>query len=247
MRLFDPAAAEYDAARPIYPDGVYDLLDSLVGGLSGKVVADGGAGTGVATRQLLGRGAWVVPFDPGPAMLGHALERTPALPVVVADAARVPLRSSSVDLVCFAQSWHWVDQALGTSEAGRVLCSGGYWAGWWSHPWADSEAWFDEYFSLIEERCAGASRHQRDVDWCSAALAASSAFEEPRRHIVAWDRRVSMEDWLIDLRSHSYVIDLPASERQSLLNEVSAIIRRRFGEEMMMVPYQTRVWVARRR
>ena len=109
------------------------------------------------------------------------------------------------------------------------------------------EAWFDEYFSVIEKRCAGASRHQRDVDWCSAAVAASSAFDEARRHIVAWDRRVAIEEWLTDLRSHSYVIDLPAPDRQSLLAEVSAIIRRRFGAELMVVPYQTRVWVARRR
>ena len=247
MRLFDPAAAEYDAARPTYPDGVFDLLDSLVGGLPGKVVADGGAGTGVATRQLLDRGAWVIPYDPGPAMLGRAIERTPKLPVVVADAAQVPIRSSSVDPVCFAQSWHRVDQALATSEAGRVLRSDGYWTAWWSHPWADAEAWFDEYFSVIEKRCAGASRHQRDVDWCSAAVAASSAFDEARRHIVAWDRRVAIEEWLTDLRSHSYVIDLPAPDRQSLLAEVSAIIRRRFGAELMVVPYQTRVWVARRR
>lgn len=78
-------------------------------------------------------------------------------------------------------------------------------------------------------------------------MAASSAFAEPRRHIVVWERRVAIEDWLIDLRSHSYVIDLPAPERQSLLAEVSAIIRRRFGEELMVVPYQTRVWVAGRR
>lgn len=78
-------------------------------------------------------------------------------------------------------------------------------------------------------------------------MAASSAFDEPGRHIVAWDRRVATEDWLIDLRSHSYVLDLPAPERQSLLADVSAIIRRRFGEELMVVPYQMRVWVARRR
>ena len=64
---------------------------------------------------------------------------------------------------------------------------------------------------------------------------------------MVWERRVAIEDWLIDLRSHSYVIDLPAPERQSLLAEVSAIIRRRFGEELMVVPYQTRVWVAGRR
>jgi len=43
VRLFDDAAAEYDAARPSYLAGLYDLLEFLVGGLAGKVVADGGA------------------------------------------------------------------------------------------------------------------------------------------------------------------------------------------------------------
>jgi len=41
VRLFDAAAEEYDAARPSYPDGVYDLLESRGHGLAGKVVADG--------------------------------------------------------------------------------------------------------------------------------------------------------------------------------------------------------------
>jgi SAM-dependent methyltransferase len=110
VRLFDDAAAEYDTARPSYPSGLYDLLEVLVGGLAGKLVADGGAGTEVATRQLADRGARVVAFDPGVGMLLRAVRRTPGLPAMVADAGAVPMRSCSLDMICFAQSWHWVDQ-----------------------------------------------------------------------------------------------------------------------------------------
>ena len=59
MTSFDAVADEYDAGRPSYPDGVYDGLEPL----AGRLVFEGGAGTGIATRALLQRGARVVPFD----------------------------------------------------------------------------------------------------------------------------------------------------------------------------------------
>jgi trans-aconitate methyltransferase len=96
VRAFDAAAEEYDAARPSYPAGLYALVESRCGGLAAKTVADGGAGTGVVTRQLIDRGARVVPFDPGAGMLRRAVTRTPGLRAVVADAAAVPLRSQCI-------------------------------------------------------------------------------------------------------------------------------------------------------
>ena len=47
------SAAEYDAARLSYPEGIYVILEEHCGGLASKVVGDGGAGTGVMARQLL--------------------------------------------------------------------------------------------------------------------------------------------------------------------------------------------------
>jgi SAM-dependent methyltransferase len=247
VRLFDAAAEEYDAARPSYPAGVYDLLESRGGGLAGKMVADGGAGTGIVARQLLERGAAVAAFDPGPGVLRQAIARTPGLPAVIADAAAVPLRSGSLDMVCFGQSWHWVDQAAGAREMSRLLRSEGWWAAWWNHAWADAEAWFDEYNRLLAATCPAFSAQQREVDWCAVAIAAESTFTRPERHILPWQRQVTIEAWLTELRSHSYVLDLAESQREQLLNAAGSILTRHFGDGMMAVAYQTRVWMACRK
>lgn len=244
MRSFDSAAAEYDAARPSYPERIYDILQAYAGDLANKVVGDGGAGTGVVSRQLLNREAQVIAFDPGVEMLSRARARTPGLRVLVAEAGAIPLRSNTLDLLCFGQSWHWVNQKLGANEAARVLRSGGWWAAWWNHPWADSEEWFDRFCTQLETRCPGYSRDSRDVDWCSESIAASGQFLSPQRHIAAWKRRVSIEDWLVDLRSHSYVIDLGEPESTGLITDVEALLRRSFEGEIMLVPYETRLWTA---
>jgi SAM-dependent methyltransferase len=246
MRSFDSASRQYDAARPSYPQGIYAILDAQSGGLADKVVGDGGAGTGVVSRQLLERDAIVVAFDPGAGMLRRATERSPGLRAVIAEAGAVPLRSSVLDLLCFGQSWHWVDQRLGVDEAARVLKSGGLWAAWWNHPWADSEEWFDTFCTQLETRCPGYTRDSRNVDWCSQAIAACEQFLSPQRHIVAWNREVTVEDWLVDLSSHSYVIDLDEREAAGLMADVEKLLRRRFKNGRLAVPYQTRLWTAQR-
>jgi hypothetical protein len=91
----------------------------------------------------------------------------------------------------------------------------------------------------------GYSRTSRDVDWCSEAIATSGLFLPPQRHVVAWERQVTVEDWLVDLRSHSYVIDLGEPDATDLIADVESILRRRFKDGAMTVPYQTRLWSAR--
>jgi hypothetical protein len=151
----------------------------------------------------------------------------------------------SLSLLCFGQSWHWVEQDAGAREAARVLTSQGWWAAWWNHPWADGETWFERYYSLLEEQCAGFSREQRNVDWGANAIERVGSFHTPECHVVEWQRTVSVEDWLTDLRSHSYVIDLDHQARTSLLSACQEVLRERFSE-VMTVPYQTRVWIAQK-
>jgi 2-polyprenyl-3-methyl-5-hydroxy-6-metoxy-1,4-benzoquinol methylase len=64
---FGAVAAQYDAARPSYPDQLFDTIEELTGSpLRGARVLDVGAGTGIVTRLLRGRGADVVAVEPTP-------------------------------------------------------------------------------------------------------------------------------------------------------------------------------------
>lgn len=241
MASFESVVDEYDAGRPEHPSGVYDTL----GPLEGLRVLDVGAGTGIATRSLLARGASVVAIDPGAAVLGRAVGRTPSLAALVADGARLPIRSRAVDVLCFAQSWHWLDTATRCAEAHRVLDHGGRWAGWWSHARADDEPWFDAYWSAIEVACPGTHRGQRDTDW-GASVAGSGHFEVGERMVIPWVREITVDLWLTDQASHSYVAGLAAQRRDELLARLRSIVDQRFPTGEMQVPYETWLWIATR-
>lgn len=238
---FEAVADEYDTARPAYPDGLFDAL----GPLAGLQVLDVGAGTGIATRALIARQASVIAVDRGTEVLRRAVTRTPALVSVVADGSILPMRAGVVDLVCFAQAWHWLDESTRAAEMHRVLRTGGRWAGWWSHARADGELWFDRYWAVIERSCPGTHRRQRDFQWGSP-IAASGMFSVGDRVIVPWVRHVSVDAWITDQMSHSYVAGLPQQRRSNLLAELRTILDERFVDSTMSVPYETWLWIATR-
>lgn len=239
MTSFESVVDEYDAARPEHPSPVYDALEPL----AGAVVLDVGAGTGIATRALVGRGARVAAIDMGPAMLRRAVQRSPGLWAAVADGARLPMPDHTVDLVTFAQSWHWLDPDRRSAEVARVLRPGGRWAAWWSHPFDDHEAWFDEYWSVVEDACPGAHRDQRTTDW-GASVDPSSGLVVGERIVVPWVREVAVDAWITEEASHSYVSSVPRSEREPLLADLRAILDRHFSDGRMSVRYETWMWQA---
>lgn len=236
---FETVADEYDSARPSYPAALYDAL----GNLDGLLVLDVGAGTGIATRRLLERGAAVIAVDRGREVLRRAVTRTPGLAAVVADGAVLPIRARSIDLICFAQAWHWLEESTRVAEAQRVLRDGGRWAGWWSHARADGEEWFDAYWSLIEHSCRGTHRNQRDIDW-GATVAASHLFQVGERITIPWIREISVDEWITDQVSHSYVVALEDAERSRLVHGLRKILGGRFASGTMSVPYETWLWIA---
>ena len=230
---FDGVVDAYDAARPDYPDELYDALPPL----DGAVVVEGGAGTGIATRALRARGARVVATDIGRAMLGRVDGWR-----VVADAARAPFRAGCADLVTFAQSWHWLDLDLASGEVARLLRDGGAWAGWWNHVRNDGEAWFETYWSFLE-RNTPARREHRDTDW--GATLDGAHFHEPAFTSVAWAREVTLSRWLEHERSISYIGLSPQRER--LVTGIESILRSAFGDGPVRLRYETWLWQATKR
>jgi SAM-dependent methyltransferase len=241
---FDHVTREYEQARPSYPDGVFDAIEAAVGPLAGRVVIEGGAGTGIATRQLAAHGPRLVAFDLSRPMLDRA-RRPDAPPFVVADGATLPFRSGSAHLLCFAQAWHWLDPGDASAEAARVVRPGGAWAAWWTHAWPNGEPWFETYRVLLDEACPAYGWQWREHDW-GATLGARDAFAEPVATVVRWVRTMTVESFLTGMRSHSAVAALPADALGALLAGTEGLLRDTFGDDPWPVDHETTIWTARR-
>ena len=172
VATFEAVADEYDAARPSHPNAVFDVL----GPLDGLRMLDVGAGTGIATRELVIRRARVTALDPGREVLGRAPAHTSGLDAAVADGSSLPTDSH------------------GSTPTGPPSIT----------------------------HASGTHRGQRDTDW-GLTVAAPGMFEVGERLTVHWVREVSVDEWMTDQSSHSYV---PAGP--------------------LHVPYETWQWVASR-
>jgi SAM-dependent methyltransferase len=246
-QLFDHVAASYDAARPDYPGELFDALESALGQpLLRASVLDVGAGTGIATRALAGRGADVVAVDPGPGVLAVLRQRsTSRVQPVVGDGNALPLRDGVFDLVTYAQSWHWTDPERSMAEAARVLHDRGVLAVFWNLLIADGLDWWERFADTCERICPAYDRRQRDIDW-GAPLSASPLFRWVRKVEIPWTRDVTVGDFVTDYSSHSYVADLDEADRTTVLEQLSRDLTAAFPAGRARLPYVTRTWVARR-
>jgi SAM-dependent methyltransferase len=246
-QLFDHVAATYDAHRPHYPGGLFDVLESAMGQpLLRAEVLDVGAGTGIATRELAGRGAKVVAVDPGPGVLALLRARsTSRVRPVVGDGNALPLRDAAFDLVTYAQSWHWTDPERSVPEAVRVLHDRGVLAVFWNLLLADGFSWWERFAGSCERLCVSYDRRTRDTDW-GAQLDASGLFRWVRLVEIPWTREVSVEGFVADYSSHSYVADLSVDDQALVLGELHDDLSAAFPDGRAQLPYVTRVWVARR-
>jgi SAM-dependent methyltransferase len=237
---FEGLVADYAAARPSYPDAVFDALPPL----QGRRVLELGAGTGIATRALLARGASVLATDLGPKVLRANVIASPGLPAVVAAAEQLPVRTGTIDLVCGAQMWHWVDVARAAPEVARVLHPGGALALWWNEESSDGQPWYDAQQSELERLNPLYRRDYRQKDWSAGLAHWLPRVEGPRE--FAWSREISLVDYERLMRSKSYVQEL-GPRLESFLAADRDRIERAFPEGMVRQRYRTRLWLARPR
>jgi malonyl-CoA O-methyltransferase len=126
-RSFDRAAKTYDAAAVLHAEVRENLLERLQWvTLAPGVVLDAGAGTGHACRALKGRypKALVVALDFSSEMLQVAAKQQSWLrrfERVCADAALLPLRDGSVDLIVSNLMLQWCAPDAVFAEFRRVL------------------------------------------------------------------------------------------------------------------------------
>jgi SAM-dependent methyltransferase len=116
---FGTAADEYDRYRPRYPQPlIVDLITNV-----GMRVLDVGAGTGIASAQLVAAGARVVAVEPDTRMARVAADK--GIRVEQAAFEDWEPGDRTFDLVVFAQSFHWVDPRFAVEKVLTILSPAG--------------------------------------------------------------------------------------------------------------------------
>lgn len=237
---FDSVAAQYAAARPDYPAELFDAIGAaLPRPWPRAAVLDVAAGTGISTRQLAERAGRTVAVELSAAMLGQLVASSPGIPAVQGSGNALPVRDGSMDLITYAQAFHWVTPERAVPEVLRVLRPDGVLAMWWNRTDRSSK------WEVEQERRISAI----NTSWGNTRLESEfveTLFEKfglrVARHTFHWQREIGVEDHLLNLTSKSYVAALAdrdafiATERSHLLEEFpSGQLTERFTTYLFLI------------
>lgn len=167
-------------------------------------------------------------------MAAEFRRRNPATPLVRADGNRLPLSSGCLDLLTYAQSWHWTDPDRAVPEALRVLRPGGALAIWHNDPDV-TVGWIAEQQSRIEDRFG--------PGWYINERARSQdGLRFTDRHL-SWSRRVPVDTHLAKLSTHSlFLVGEPGTD--AFLAEERALLMGHFPDGWVEEHYVVELNVA---
>lgn len=238
--IFGGEAENYDRYRPGYPPAVIDIV---VQG-SPDLAVDIGCGTGKAARLVVDRGVGVLGVEPDERMA--AVARRHGIDVVVSKIEDWP--PVPCDVMYAGQSWHWVEPQRGADVAAASIVSGGRWVAFWNY-----EA--DAAFIAVRERVyARFAPELVDADVptnvdhlrlpVTEALVSTGAFDGITIDDIDWVDRVSVDDLVRRLASHSSHRLLDAST-STLIDDA---LRTELGgaDAVLDLAYGTEVMVAHR-
>jgi SAM-dependent methyltransferase len=122
---FSAQAEAYDRLRPRYPEGLFDRLMDRAGLAPGAAVVEVGAGTGIATVPLAGRGLHVTAVEPAPELVAVARAKLGDRVEWVESRFEECTTLGPVALVAAFNAWHWVEPGRGMERAAQLLAPGG--------------------------------------------------------------------------------------------------------------------------
>jgi SAM-dependent methyltransferase len=232
---FDSAASTYQAARPEYPDALFDDLVALAGLRPGARLIEVGCATGKASRPLLERGFSIVCVELGAQLAAEARRDLDGFPfeVHVAPFEHWEGEVKAFDLLYAATAWHWIDPTLRYRKAHSLLRSGGHLAFWSAaHAFPDGvDPFFTEIQEVYDEIGEG---HPGDwpppapeeVGDARAEIDASGLFGDVSVRRYVWGTHYTADEYIALLNTFSGHIAMEPEKRDYLFRE----IRRRIGE-----------------
>ena len=241
---FSDRVDSYRKFRPSYPASAIDAIVGAVAGVCDSegaiVAADIGAGTGISTRLLAGRGLTVYAIEPNAEMReaaareqslesGASKAGKPEASVqwIGATAEETTLPATSVDIVLCAQSFHWFRSQPALAEFRRILRRTGILALMWNDR-LKGDPFTDGYTRLITEASADHPAVSRQDP--TSLLAAGPHFRLARTLRFDFHQELDLDSLIGRALSASYVPkEGPAHDR--LMAGLAALHREHAGPD----------------
>jgi len=257
--VFGRDAATYDAARLPYPRRVYEILVNRCNLRPGATVFEIGPGTGIATRELLRRGARPLTLIEPDRRLARYLRSSLGVDeerfrIEPSTFARARLSRGSFDLGVAASSFHWTRERPALRKVARSLRPGGWWAMWNNHhgdPYRSSpfhqalqpvyrKLYHGHVGGVYDRASANAHRARR-----LAALRGVDQFDRIKSEQIHWSANLPTERVTALWGTFSDTQILPPRKRTWFLGEVSRIADEQFGSKVTLRMW-TPIYTARK-
>jgi SAM-dependent methyltransferase len=244
----------YHAARPGYPDWIFDVLCERCGLAPNTATFEIGAGTGTATRRLLELGANpLVAVEPDSRLATFLRETIPdqALKVVPAAFEDTVLPESSFALGVSATALHWLPEDVALTKVAKLLRPGGWWAMVWN-VFGDSDrpdSFHEATKSLLNGPVGpsegnGGKPFALDAEARLAALERTNAFDNGEHQTSTWSLILDPDQTVALYATYSNINIRP--DREVVLSELRSIARDEFHGRVIRNMI-TSLYVARRR
>jgi len=230
----DPAG--YHAARPAYPDWIYEALCKCCGLRQNVAAFEIGSGTGIATRRLLELGANpLVAIEPNDRLADFlcATIQSGALTVIRSSFEDAVLPAAGFDLGFSATAFHWLEEESALTKVATLLRPGGWWVMVWNEFGDPDRADpFHEATKLLLNGPSSPSMGDRDIPFGQdkgarlAALEHAHAFDSMEHRTSAWSL-VLDPDQVVNLYATYSNINI-RPDRETLLAELRRIARDKF-------------------
>jgi SAM-dependent methyltransferase len=240
---FEEAADSYDAARPRYPQPLFDDLAELGRLRSDASLLEIGCGTGIATLPMAQRGFSILALEVGPKLASKAAEKLATFPEV--DVITAPFETwepeaHDFDLVYAATSWHWLDPEIRYDKAASLLKDGGSLAIFGAtHAFpADADPFFfeiQEIYEALDESHPGEQwppPRPEDIPDHSQEILSSGRFEDVTVRRYVWHSDYTAEQYIALLDTFSGHIAMEREKRDFLYAEIRKRISRRLDRKV---------------
>ena len=236
-QAFGTDPVNYHAARPAYPEWVFEMLCDRCGLEQHTATFEIGAGTGLATWRLLDLGANpLIAIEPDKRLADflQKTNRNKALRVDVSSFEGAVLDENGFDLGVSATAFHWLNEDSSLKKVTQLLRPGGWWAMVWnvfgnpnlSDPFHEAtKTLLDGLSSPAESK--GGLPFALDVEALMAALNRTGAFDKIEHRAEAWSLSLDTAQTIALYATYSNINVRP--DREDILSELGRIATNEFN------------------